>query len=55
MAYAGGIPASAPEVSSIAATVALIARPRRERLLPVSNRCIDIHQPQCQREDRHEA
>src|SRR6516164_2901847 len=55
IAYAGGKPANAPEASRSAATAARDARPRHMLLLPVPDRCIDIHQPQCQRENRHQA
>src|ERR1700761_1095867 len=53
-AYAGA-PDSATDatMSVVAATAA--ARSGRSRRLPVANRCINIHQPQCQREDRHQA
>ncbi len=55
IAYAGGRPVSAPEASKTAAMVAVPARPHHDLLLPVPNRCIDVHQPQRQREDRHQA
>src|SRR6516225_11478273 len=55
IAYAGGRPANAPEVSRSAATVARDVRPRHTLPLAVTDRRIDIHQPQCQRENRHQA
>ena len=44
-----------PELRGRAATVARDARPRHTLPLPVPDRCIGIHQPQCQRENWHKA
>src|SRR5271155_4049853 len=55
IAYAGD-PESATEATmSVVAAIAAARSGRSLLRLPVADRCIDIHQPQCQREDRHQA
>src|SRR5947209_8141658 len=49
-----GEPDSATEATISVVAVTAAARSGRNRL-PITNRGIDIHQPQCQRENRHQA